>query len=152
MNCARCHHPETAHRTRCTWAISFNNRLGRDRICSCRVFVVPEPWESEGTVFQLCLRCGRHEVAGAYCTFCRTAEYDVADHRHPQGSGNACPLGPYLDPLDGDAKHIRGFVAKPKPNLVAGVTIRHHPRSPGTDPEVPPWIAHRQAVVALEQR
>ena len=46
---------------------------------------------------QRCLRCGREERAGGYCSFCRTAEYDLVYHVHAWGQG--CPLGPSRDPL-----------------------------------------------------
>lgn len=96
---------------------------------------------------QLCLRCGRHEVAGSYCTFCRTAEYDLADHKHVK-AGAACPLGSYLDPLTTNRGAIRNHLAQRVPVWPEDVTIRNHPRSVGyiaaTDPEVPLW--HRYAM------
>jgi hypothetical protein len=103
--------------------------------------------------FQLCLRCGRHEVTGSYCTFCRTAEYDVADHEHAKDIGShGCPLGSYLDPLNGDPGHRRQLLADRRP-LPEGLPIRHHPRATGysaeTDPPVPSWVspAHRQTPI-----
>lgn len=47
--------------------------------------------------FQRCLRCGTDEAAGSYCTWCRTAEYELVVHRH-KAKGGACPLGPYRNP------------------------------------------------------
>jgi hypothetical protein len=45
---------------------------------------------------QRCLTCGTEEAAGSFCTFCRTATYDLVIHLHREH--NACPLGPYLNP------------------------------------------------------
>jgi hypothetical protein len=100
--------------------------------------------------FQLCLRCGRHEVAGSYCTFCRTAEYDLVDHGHAHDAGAACPLGPYLDPLDKSKTHVRDYIAKPIAAWPEGLQIRAHERTPGysveSDTPVPSWVRHRVAV------
>jgi hypothetical protein len=100
--------------------------------------------------FQLCLRCGRHEVAGSFCTYCRTAEYDLVDHGHAHDAGAACPLGPYLDPLDTSKTHIRDYIAKPMAAWPEGLHIRAHQRTPGyaveTDPPVPSWVRRRLAV------
>ena len=104
--------------------------------------------------FQLCLRCGRHEVAGSYCTFCRTAEYDLVDHGHAHDAGAACPLGSYLDPLDTSKTHIRDYLAKPMAAWPDGLPIRAHQRTPGysveSDPPVPSWVRRRLAVSPLE--
>jgi hypothetical protein len=59
----------------------------------------PPPAESAGHsigAHQRCLRCGTEEISGSFCTWCRTAEYELIEHRHDGGSG--CPLGPYLNP------------------------------------------------------
>ena len=104
--------------------------------------------------FQLCLRCGRHEVAGSYCTFCRTAEYDLVDHGHAHDAGAACPLGPYLDPLDTSKTHIRDYLAKPIAAWPEGLHIRAHECTPGyaveSDPPVPSWVRRRLAVSSPE--
>lgn len=99
-------------------------------------------------MMQLCLRCGRHEYAGSFCTFCRTAAYDLAVHEHSESAGNACPLGPYLDPLDTDANHIAAFLAKPMRPWPPGVKVEivHHPRHPGSaEPPLPAWMSRRIA-------
>jgi hypothetical protein len=82
-------------------------------------------------MMQLCLRCGRHELAGSFCSFCRTAEYDLADHEHGRDDGNGCPLGSHLDPLDTSVGHIRAHLAKPAGDWLGPVVIRHHPRTAG---------------------
>jgi hypothetical protein len=90
--------------------------------------------------FSLCARCGRHEVAGAFCTYCRTAAYDLVDHKHVFGP---CPLGPHPDPVyvtRAETEHPRRIEW---PEGVA-VRIRHHPRAtgyaPADDPPIPAWI------------
>ncbi len=92
-------------------------------------------------MMQLCLRCGRHEYAGSFCSFCRTAEYDLVDHDHAKGEGSRCPLGPFLDPLSTNAADIRRSLAKPPTARLVGIPIRHHPRAPGytvdSDPRSP---------------
>ena len=65
---------------------------------------------------QLCLRCGRHEVAGSFCSFCRTADYVLADQPH---HGHGCPL-------------------TWTPPRMEGVRHRHHPRARGYAPESDP--------------
>ena len=94
---------------------------------------------------QLCLRCGRHEYAGSFCSYCRTAEYDLVDHEHGKDTGSTCPLGPYLDPLTTSSADIRRSMAKPPTARLVGIPVRHHPRTPGytvdTDPPAPAWIA-----------
>jgi NMD protein affecting ribosome stability and mRNA decay len=100
-------------------------------------------------MMQLCLRCGRHELAGSFCSFCRTAEYDLADHEHGRDDGNGCPLGSHLDPLDTSVGHIRAHLAKPAGDWLGPVVIRHHPRTAGytvaSDPEAPSWMRRRVA-------
>lgn len=95
-------------------------------------------------MFQLCLRCGRHEQTGSYCTFCRTAEYDLVDHEHPGNRGPGCPLGPRLDPLDTKPSQVRAFLAERRP-VTQGLPRRHHPRAIGysaeSDPAVPHWMS-----------
>lgn len=54
------------------------------------------PEKPDGT-FQRCLRCGTDEARGSYCTWCRTAEYELVDHRHGSGR-DSCPLGTYRNP------------------------------------------------------
>lgn len=51
--------------------------------------------------YQRCQRCDTEESAGAFCSWCQMAAYDLVEHVHPSGGkrGNpACPLGPYLNP------------------------------------------------------
>lgn len=99
--------------------------------------MTPDPTASA----QRCTRCGREEYPGAYCTFCRTAEYDLIDHSHR--TGKACPLGPYLDPLDQRpaerarlARDVAAWEAAGRPD--AGGTIlgtRRHPRHGSVEPQ-----------------
>lgn len=94
----------------------------------------------------LCLRCGRHETAGSYCSFCRTAEYDLVDHVDVKGS---CPLGAFRDPISADKADIRRYLAKPFA-ASSEFPTRHHPRTPGytvdSDPQLPAWISGRNSV------
>jgi hypothetical protein len=100
----------------------------------------------ENAVLQLCLRCGRHEQTGSFCTWCRTASYDLTDHRDLVGNG--CPLGALLDLLPGGhpatPSMVRHFLAQPHKAILEATPNRHHPRAAGylaeTDPPVPAWI------------
>jgi hypothetical protein len=63
---------------------------------------LPISMTGSGRLYQRCLRCGTDEAAGSYCTWCRTADYDLIEHAHPSALGErgrgACPLGPYKNP------------------------------------------------------
>jgi hypothetical protein len=106
-----------------------------------------DPYGLRGKM-QLCLRCGRHEVAGSFCSFCRTADYVLADHSDVFHGG--CPLGPHLDPLPSGhpakPEEVRAFLAIRSSALPDDVPVRyrHHPRAVGysaaDDPEAPAWV------------
>jgi hypothetical protein len=98
-----------------------------------------DPYGLRGKV-QLCLRCGRHEAAGSFCTFCLTAEYDLADH-DPHAHG--FPDDWFPDPVHA----VKAEIKRARPIVWpagAAVRIRHHPQHPGytvaTDPPVPSWV------------
>jgi hypothetical protein len=88
--------------------------------------------------YQRCLRCGTDEWSGAYCTHCRTAEYDLIEHRHygvGQGNARACPLGPVENP--GPARRSqrslavnRRFLADPIPPAAETYVIRRWTHRP----------------------
>ncbi len=82
---------------------------------------------------QRCLRCGREERAGGFCSYCRTAEYDLIYHVH--GFGKGCPLGAARDPLS-----TLGASEAPRADLptqaTRGGTVLgtfHHPASARPD-------------------
>jgi hypothetical protein len=99
---------------------------------------------------QLCTRCGRHEYSGSFCSYCRTADYDLVDHEDTGSDGHhaACPLGPHLDPFPGgspaDPEAVREYLTTPVVPWPAGLRTRHHPRTTGhtaeSDPPLPVWV------------
>jgi hypothetical protein len=107
-----------------------------------------DPYGLRGKM-QLCLRCGRHELAGGHCSFCQTADYALADHNDVFGVG--CPLGPHLDPLPGGrpatAAEVNAFLAIRWNSFPDDVPVRYrrHPRAAGytvaDDPEPPAWVS-----------
>lgn len=113
--------------------------------------------ENDRPTVQLCLRCGRHEQLGSYCTFCRTAEYDLVDHAHTKHA--ACLLGAHLDPLpDGHPAlpwMVRRFLAEPHKAIPAAAPNRRHHRYPSyaaqSDPEIPSWVPLRRASDGLQR-
>jgi hypothetical protein len=94
---------------------------------------------------QQCLRCGRHERTGSYCSYCRTAEYDLADHECTASA--VCPFGTYPDPVNAKPGDVAAFRARPLPEFVS---VRHHPRAVGyleeSDPPVPAWMGSPRRV------
>lgn len=58
-----------------------------------------------GHPYHLCSRCGKCEVAGGFCSWCRTADYVLSAHRHTNGglrgkAGHSTGIA-----MDGDYHH-----------------------------------------------
>lgn len=69
--------------------------------------VIPRPAspaeciEASGSLYQRCQRCGTEESAGAFCSWCQMAAYDLVEHVHPSNGKRGqspCPFGPYRNP------------------------------------------------------
>ena len=111
----------------------------------------PEPHATRGAspmnaeLHQRCSRCGTEEAAGAYCTWCRGADYDLILHAHAWQPGvPTCPLGPYLNPANRpSANQARAFLKtrqawrKASPLATAKLRVLHH-RSTGASSAPPP--------------